>query len=95
MAKTNPIKDESVLALAKKHCAPTDKWESKHHAMLIWDYFRSKGFAPADLKKAGMEWDAFYSNSRMAYASNQAKGLAEAGICAKPTESAVSTAEFA
>lgn len=90
----NPIKDSTVIELAKKHCTPTEKWESRHHMMLIWDYFRQAGFAPADVAKAGKEFDAFYNNSRMAYASNQAKGLAEAGVCAPADTAKASTAEF-
>lgn len=120
MAKNTAIKDETAIRLAKLHCKPTDKWEAKHHSMLIWDFYRMelglsfKGTpvdkdgkpilkptaeeqAQADkeaVKAAARKWDAFYNNARCAYASNQAKGMAEAGVCAKPESSEESTAEF-
>lgn len=121
MAKNTAIKDETAIRLAKLHCKPEQKWEAKHHAMFIWDFFRMElGFAPkgtpvdkdgnpiekptaeqqaeADklaISTAAKKWDAIYNNARVAYASNQAKGMAEAGVCAKPESADESTAQYA
>ena len=93
----NPIKDSLVLELAAKHIKPTEKWTSEHHALLVWDYFRKVGFMkdakPEEVAKAAKEFVAFANNSRMAYASNQAKGLADAGVCLASQATAI-TLEF-
>lgn len=95
MAKA--ITDTKALELAKKHIEPNEKWTSDHHAMFIWDYFRGEGFlkgaAPEVIKKAAQDWVAIHNNGRVAYASNQAKGLADAGIC-RASDTAAATAEF-
>lgn len=92
------IKDELVLRLAKKHCKPDQQWRTEHHAMLLWDYFREKGFlkgaSPEEVAKAGKEWVSFYSNSHSGYASNQAKHMAASGICRASTAESL-MAEFA
>jgi hypothetical protein len=94
MAKSNPIKDPIVLELAKAIVKPTELWDSNCHARLIWKYFRSQGFAPTDLKAAGLAWDSFFANGSVAYASNCAKRLAEAGVCATPTTAEKVVAEY-
>lgn len=108
MAESKAIKDDEVLALAKLHCEPGEPWKSKHHSMLLWDYFRKQGFLAgpaanatpeqkaahdARVKQAAKNWVAFYENGRCAYASNQAKGLAAAGIC-RASEGSSEDGEF-
>ena len=93
----NAMKDALTLELAAKICKPNEKWDSQCHARLIWDYFRQAGFLanakPEDIKKAATEYVAWHNNASVAYASNQAKRLAEAGICLAAT-SPVQTMEF-
>ena len=50
--------------------------------------------AKAAVKRVAMQWDAMANNARIAYASNQAKGMAEAGVCAKPDSKAEVVAEY-
>lgn len=94
----NAIKDVLTLELAAEIIKPNEKWTSEHHALLLWKYFRKQGFLanakPEEVKKAGAEFVAWHNNARVAYASNQAKGLADAGICLANTQAAV-TMEFA
>lgn len=95
MAKA--ITDEKALRLARKHIKPDEVWRSENHCMLLWDYFREAGFLkdakPEEIAKAAKEWVAFYNNARCAYASNQAKGFADAGVC-KASASAEISGEF-
>lgn len=95
MAKA--ITDSVALEIAKSICEPSEKWTSDCHAQFIWKYFRQAGFLkgakPEEIKAAGMAWAAMHNNARLAYASNQAKGLADAGVCIASTAPA-SAAEF-
>lgn len=95
MAKA--ITDSTALEIAKSICAPDEKWTSDCHALFIWKYYRKVGFlkgaTPDEIKKAGAEWAAMHNNARLAYASNQAKGLADAGVCLA-SQAAASAAEF-
>lgn len=91
------MKDALTLELAAKIVKPNEKWTSEHHARLIWGYFRKAGFAkdakPEEIAKLAKEYVAWHNNASVAYASNQAKRLAEAGICLATTSTAV-TMEF-
>lgn len=93
----NAIKDALTLELAAEIIKPNEKWTSEHHALLLWKYFRKAGFAkdakPEEVKKLAAEFVAWHNNARVAYASNQAKGLADAGICLANNSAAV-TLEF-
>lgn len=96
MAKA--ITDTVALEIAKSICKPDEKWTSEDHAMFVWKYFRREGFLkdakPEVVKAAGMAWAAMHNNARLAYASNQAKGLADAGVCRPADSAAAATAEF-
>lgn len=95
MAKA--ITDTVAIEIAKSICAPDEKWTSDCHALFIWKYFRKAGFLtnakPEEIKRAGAEWAAMHNNARLAYASNQAKGLADAGVCLA-SQATASAAEF-
>lgn len=98
MAKTNPIKDSLALEIASAICKPTELWTAKHHALFIWKYFRKQGYlkdaTPDVITQHGREWDSFYSNARCGYASNQAKGMADAGRCATPSTAETVATEY-
>lgn len=93
----NAMKDALTLELAAKIIKPNEKWTSEHHALLLWNYFRRAGFLagakPEEIAKVAKEFVAWHNNASVAYASNQAKRLAEAGICLANQATAV-TMEF-
>lgn len=92
---SNPIKDSAVLREAGKLVETEQVWDENKHMKLIWNLFRTElGYQPLEGAKANMvaKWNALWSNGRLAYSSNCAKGLVDAGICSAPkAKSAAST----
>ena len=89
MATNKAIKDESILRIARAICTPDEDWTSQKHAVLIWKLFREElGYVPPAPQAMAKKWDSLFNNGRLAYSSNCAKGLAEAGVCRPPSKDA-------
>lgn len=92
-SKLKPIKDVRILELVKEMQGPsaaTKQWTPDQQCILIWQLFRTNpamkygAMTDDEKKKAFLQWQADWANGRLAYPSNTARSLAEAGLAAKP-----------
>lgn len=92
-SKVQIIKDARILAeVASIQGSDKEKktWTPDKQSVLIWNLFRTNpalkfaAMSVEEKQKAFMQWQADWSNGRLAYPSNTARSLAEAGYAARP-----------
>lgn len=94
--KIKPITDSRIITEVKAiqgDKPETKQWTPEHQMKLIWNLFRTNpamkyaAMTAEEKKKSYQQWVADWNNGRLAYPSNTARSLAEAGLARKDVAS--------